>query len=191
MKQGVALSVQYLVGLVLTLVLFSLAVVLVYSFFGRASQGMSYTQGEIDARLDAMSCVSPDRICISGNRGTFERSSLAVIGLFLYNRLTEDSTYHVYASLSRVERQGTIITEPHELQPGNSTFAYPVIDPSGPDDFIASVVIPSRETVRVPLIIPIPRSVHPGVYEYTVTIRYNVGASQEGRDERRITITIV
>jgi hypothetical protein len=83
--KGIELSVNFLVGFVLAIVLFGLGVSLLYTIFNQSTSLHEITQDQINSQITALLCSAKEKVCIAGNRVPHERDTLAIYGVYIYN----------------------------------------------------------------------------------------------------------
>ena len=95
-KRGIELSVNFLVGFVLAIVLFGLGISLLYTIFHQSEDIYELTQNEIDNRVIELLCNAKQRVCVSGNRVAQERGELAIYGIYIYNIYDQVEDFDVF-----------------------------------------------------------------------------------------------
>lgn len=164
-KQGVELSVNFLVMFILAIVIFFLGIGLLYVIFGEAQTVQGQTQDEIDDRLAMLRCPSQDVICVIGEREVHQKGRFVLYGLFLYN------PYH--------DRQ---VTYTVTITPGVAVDgSHQTIEPPPHTDWVKMspvdpIVVDARHQERVGVGIAIPqRGVSAGIYTYRVNVSSDMG----------------
>ncbi|MFT4310257.1 MAG: hypothetical protein ACMXYC_01355 [Candidatus Woesearchaeota archaeon] len=85
MKKAVELSVNFLVIFVLSMVIFGFGITLVYNMFFSAMDLSKVTDDNLRAQIDDLVCSANTMMCLSGNRQTFQKKTLAPFGVFIRN----------------------------------------------------------------------------------------------------------
>lgn len=171
MARGIELSVNFLVGFVLAIVLFGFGVAFLYTIFGQAVDLGDVTKDEIDARVNELLCSAKEKICISGNRVPHEPGTLAVMGVFIYNVYDYQETFHI-----DVEAGTAIDLNKDDI----------------PNDLIlvtesTTLTIDANKQEYTGVGIQVPRNAEKGTYVFDVTI---FPQTANDVDKRKIYVTV-
>ena len=86
-KNGIELSLNFLVVLIISIVLFGFGVRFISRLSSEATQLQDLTLGELDERIGNLVCEGSDRVCIGIDRKTIKRTKFDVFGLKIINIL--------------------------------------------------------------------------------------------------------
>ena len=92
-KKGVELSINFIVIIILSIIIFGFGVVFMRNLFSQANDLRDLTFEDIDARIGSLICEGSERVCIGFDRKTIKREEFGVFGLKILNILdTQDFT---------------------------------------------------------------------------------------------------
>src|SRR3989344_7592780 len=90
-KRGVELSINFLVIIILSIVIFGFGVVFMQKLFSQANNLRDLTLEDLDAKIGSLVCEGSDRVCIGFDRKVIKRKDFDVFGLRILNILdTQD-----------------------------------------------------------------------------------------------------
>ena len=87
-KKAMELSINFIVILIISLVIFGFGVRFIYNLFGHAKDITTLTFEEIDQRIGNLICEGYDRVCIPTEKETINRKDGKIFGVKILNVLT-------------------------------------------------------------------------------------------------------
>ncbi len=87
MKKGIELSINFLVVLIISLVLFGLGVKFTYDIFSSAVDLGKMSQGDIHRQIEELQCKGDDRVCFGVETIEVERRDAGYFGVTVRNTL--------------------------------------------------------------------------------------------------------
>ncbi len=160
-KRGIELSLNFIVTLIISIIIFGFGVRFIYNLYDKATDLQSLTLSELDEKIGSLICEGSDRVCIGEDRKTIPRKKFAVFGLKLINVLDDQKEFLVEikppsSNLLGYKKDKTEIT--------NIENPLVVIPQSRP------VTIEKNEERNLGIGIQVPASAVPGTYIFNVNI---------------------
>lgn len=87
MKKGIELSLNFLVTIIITLVIFTLGIKFIHNLASEATELESLTTDQLDKRTGQMLCESTDRVCIGISKKMIPKGKFDVFGIRIINIL--------------------------------------------------------------------------------------------------------
>ena len=99
MKQGaIALSLNFMVVIIISLVVFAFGISFLYSIVSNAEDLKDRTLGDIDSQINNLMCDSQERVCIGTPRITIKPKNIEVIGVRVLNIENNDMKFKLELS---------------------------------------------------------------------------------------------
>mgnify|MGYP001559737279 FL=1 len=86
-KRGVELSINFIVIIILSIIIFGFGVVFMQKLFSQANELRDLTLDDLDARIGSLVCEGSERVCVGFDRKTIKRKEFGVFGLRILNIL--------------------------------------------------------------------------------------------------------
>lgn len=160
-KKGIELSLNFLVILIISIVLFGFGVKFISRLSSEATQLQDLTLGELDERIGNLVCEGSDRVCIGIDRKTIKRAKFDVFGLKIINIL-DSQNFDV--TVTRPTPSGYTKTK-QEIQADNLVW-----NPKS-----RSIFIEKNEEKTVGIGIQVPANAVSGTYIFNVDIKISDG----------------
>lgn len=84
-KRGIELSINFIVVLIITLVIFGFGVRFISTLFTQAKELKDISVNELDQKIEDLVCDNADRVCTGIGKKTIQRNSLDVFGIKIFN----------------------------------------------------------------------------------------------------------
>ena len=84
-KRGIELSLNFLVIIILSVVVFSFGISFIYNLLNQATELQSLSTNDLDNKIGNLACEGFDRVCIGIDRKTIRRTQFDVFGVKLLN----------------------------------------------------------------------------------------------------------
>lgn len=160
-KKGIELSLNFLVILIISIVLFGFGVRFISKLSSEATQLQDLTLGELDERIGNLVCEGSERVCIGIDRKTIKRAKFDVFGLKIINIL-DSQNFDV--TVTRPTPSGYTKAK-QEIQTDNLVW-----NPKS-----RSIFIEKNEEKVVGIGIQVPANAVSGTYIFNVDIRTSDG----------------
>jgi hypothetical protein len=93
-KKGLELSINFIVILIMSLLIFFLGARFIYQLGSGATDLQSITVDELDKQIGNLVCKGSERVCLGFDKKTIKRGDLGIFGLNILNVL-EDQSFDV------------------------------------------------------------------------------------------------
>ena len=94
-KKGIELSINFLVTLLITIVIFGMGVSFIYNLSGKANDLTQISEEELDSRITDLLCSGSQKVCVGTNRKTIRRGETDIFGLEILNILENGANFKV------------------------------------------------------------------------------------------------
>jgi len=91
-RKGIELSMNFLVIIILSLVVFGFGVKFIYDIGAQATKLESMTAQQLDERIESLLCES-EKVCLGVDTKTMKRGDVAIFGMKIINILDERPFY--------------------------------------------------------------------------------------------------
>ena len=88
-KKSIELSLNFIVILVISIVIFGFGVKFIYNLSSQATDLQQLTTNELDEKIGNLVCESSERVCVGIDRKTIQRTKFDVFGLKILNILDD------------------------------------------------------------------------------------------------------
>ena len=164
MKKGaVELSVNFLVLMIISLVIFGLSLAFVYKIMAKADDIQQMTEQDIDRKIEGILCEGNEKVCFPRNVQTIERGGSKFFGMRLRNVLTD---YPDTNFIINVEHGGNSAAG---YQDDNSEISEPLV--WSPKE--REINLRANEMKNIGIAVQVPKDALPGKYIFTVTVEYD------------------
>jgi len=109
-KKGIELSVNFLVVLIISIVIFGFGARFIYTLASEATGLSKLTLDELDKRIGELFCEGSDKVCLGIDRKVVRKGELGVFGLRLINVLDSQEFTIVLTKSKAFDKEGTEIT---------------------------------------------------------------------------------
>ena len=89
-KRGIELSVNFLVILIISIILFGFGITFITKLTREATDLQQLTVSELDQRIGSLVCEGSDRVCIGIDRKTIKKTKFGVFGVRIINIIDEE-----------------------------------------------------------------------------------------------------
>jgi len=167
-KKAIALSVNFLVIIILSLVIVGLSIYFFTNILTKAKSLASYTQEELDKRIESIQCEG--LVCIPLNFKKIYPGKFTIFGMKIFNDYNDDKTFFLEKVCS-----GT--------SPGSETL---ICDENLNILTYDKVKIPAKTEKRIAIGVEAKKNAEPGLY--IITLKVNVDGSQYGVQQIRVEV---
>ena len=172
-KRGIELSINFIVVLILSIVIFVFGIVFMRNLFVQLNGIRDLTLEDLDSKIGSLICEGSERVCIGYDRKTIQRKEFAVFGLKILNILdTQDFIITVAPPDSYLgfKKDKTEILSP----PTNpKLIVYPET---------RTKIIAKNEEKPLGIGVKVPANAVSGTYILDVRIQYNDAETGEPKD---------
>ncbi len=156
-KRGIELSLNFIVILIISIVIFGFGVRFIYKLSSQATELQGLTLSELDDKIGNLICEGSDRVCIGEDRKTIPRTKFEVFGLKVVNIL-DDKEFRIEVNASN----------PIGFQKDRSDIP----------DIVRLIILPSsrqteikkNEEKNLGIGIEVPSNAAPGTYIFNINI---------------------
>ena len=99
-KAAIELSVNFLVIIIISLVIFGFGVYFISNLSSKANDLTSMSSNELDKRIGNLLCEGFDRVCIASEKKVIQKKSFDVFGIKVFNVLAKQK-FQVTAAVSK------------------------------------------------------------------------------------------
>ena len=94
-KKGIELSMNFIVILIISIIIFGFGVRFIYTLSSKATELQGLTLGELDDRIGNLICEGSDRVCVGQDKKTIQRGKFDVFGLKIINILDNEKEFSI------------------------------------------------------------------------------------------------
>ena len=157
-KKSIELSLNFLVVIVLTLVIFGFGVWFISHLSKEATNIKEMTFKDLDEKISDLACEGSARVCIGIDRKTIQKKNYDVFGVKIVN-VINDQNFEIMASYPNplgYKKDNTPITSPPL-----------VLNPEAP----RTVAIKKNEEAKIGIAVEVPATAVSGTYIFNVQIK--------------------
>lgn len=171
-KRGIELSVNFLVIIIISLVIFGFGIYFISRLSSSATELGDLTLGELDKRIGDLICEGSARVCIGIERQIIKRAKLGVFGLKILN-LDDAQQFEVTVLPSNP------IGYDSSNQPIQKTGSFRglLIIPSLYTSPGRAVQIDKNEQETIGIGVQVPEDAPPGTYIFNIDIKDGAGSA--------------
>lgn len=169
-KKGIELSMNFLVILIISLVIFGFGIYFISQLSSQATGLADITLGELDKKIGDLICEGSVRVCIGIERQVIKKGKLGVFGLKILNL---DDSQEFEVSVTPSNPVGYDSNSKAILITGN--FKGLSIVPSIYTNPGRAVLIDKNEEETMGIGIEVPKQAPPGTYIFNVNIKDSSG----------------
>ena len=162
-KKGIELSMNFIVILIISIVLFGFGLRFIYKLVNTTQDFGDMTFDQFDQAVGDLICQNADKVCITGDQKEVKRDQIAIFGIRIMNIL--DS-----------QKFDVVVTRPSPAgytKDGTGIFG----DRIEWKPRIRNIYIPANEEVRVGIGVHVPKVASSGSYIFNVDIKAQDGSS--------------
>ncbi len=155
-KRAIELSMNFLVVLIISIVIFGFGVRFISTLFSQAKELEDYTFADLEEKIGNINCEGSERVCIGNDRKTIPRKEVGVFGMKMWNIL-DSQNFDVTISRptpSGVSSSGLIQSDSLKWKPHQR-----------------SIFIQKNAAEQLAIGIEVPPNVVPGTYIFNVEIK--------------------
>ena len=167
-KRGIELSLNFLVILIISIIIFGFGVRFIYKLYSSATDLQELSMSQLDKKIGDIVCEGSDRVCIGIDKKTIKRTKFDVFGIKIINILDDEKNFIVKVS---TPKDGTVVflgyTRDNKKIPITSEFPGLKVNPQQ-----RPVKIEKNEVRAVGIQITVPAKAISGTYIFNVDITY-------------------
>ena len=86
-KKGIELSINFIVILIISIIIFSLGATFIYNLGSEATELQSMTTDELDRKISNLACEGSEKVCFGFDKKIIEKGKLGIFSLRITNIL--------------------------------------------------------------------------------------------------------
>lgn len=165
-KKAIELSLNFIVILIITLVVFGFGVKFISDLSSKATEIQDVSMSELDNKIGELICEGSERVCLGIERKTITRTNIDTFGLKIIN-IFEDQHFEVKV-LPSDPLGYTKNKQP--IQP-TDTFHGLLIIPSTYANPGRDVLLKKNEEKSIGIAVEVPANAEPGTYIFNIEIK--------------------
>lgn len=174
-KKAIALSINFLVTLILAITIFSFGIIFARNLMGGAGELTSMTESDLDKQIGSLLCSGNERVCYGIRDKTIRRGDFGIFGIRILNILDVGEVEFTVTVYDRgmVPKGKTEIT--YEIDPELN-----ILPRTRKDK------IPNNEDKTIGIGVEVPRDARPGRYILDISVTYDT----EEYDFNKLYVTV-
>ncbi len=157
-KKSIELSLNFLVVIILTLVIFGFGVLFISKLSKEVTDIRELTFKDLDEKISDLACDGSARVCIGTDRKTIQKKSYDIFGVKIVN-VINDQNFEITVSYPNplgYKKDNTPITNPPLI-----------LNPTAP----RTVAIKKNEEAKIGIAVEVPANAISGTYIFNVQIK--------------------